>query len=156
MITWPDTNSILPKPEIAFGVGVSANAIRTKMDSGRVRQRKRFTKNMRSISVKWNLTDEQRGVFQGIFSGLLNNGADWFEMSLPLNGGFRDFTVRFVADSYSEKYDAVLYWDITAKLETEDFVDDENAETAEALQAIGWDVTAFEIAVEELSEITEL
>ena len=155
MITWPPA-SIFPPPDVSFGAAVSANAIRTKMDSGRIRQRKRFTKNMRQISANWKLTDDQRSLFQGLFSGPLNNGADWFSMSLPLNGGFKTFTVRFVADSYSEKYDGFLHWNTSAKLETEDFVESDNAELSEAYEAIGWDVDAFASAVAALTEITEL
>lgn len=153
MITWPAT---LPKPNRDFSTKVGTSAIRTQMDSGRFRQRPRFTRALRTIPVVWTLTDDDYYFFQGIYQHTLNQGCDWFTISLPLGDGFKDYTARFLAGSgYEAQHDQVMYWKVRATLETED----ESAmdgETADALVAIGGDVDAFEIAVAELTEITEL
>lgn len=145
MITWPAASSF-PAPKVDFGVTVSTQTIRTKMDSGRTRQRSRFTRNMRQMSASWKLSDFERSVFQSIYASLLTNGADWFYMDLPLGDGFKQFRVRFVADSYAEKHDSVMYWNVSARMETEDTAEAYDEETIEAFVAVGLDVDAFEAA----------
>jgi len=156
MITWPDY-PLFPRPAVNFAGEDDAPTIRTKMDSGRVRQRQRFTREFRPLRVSWKLTDEEFGTFQSIHKHLLNSGAGWFTMNLPLgDNGFKEYTVRFSGGGYSFKYDEVMYWDVSAKLETEDQAEPMDAETTEAFAAIGFDIAAFELAVEGLTEVTDL
>jgi hypothetical protein len=155
MIAWPDYPAF-PRPSVNFNIDVDTSTVRSKMDSGRVRQRRRFTRDIRGLSVAWKLSDEEYGLFQSIYRYGLNSGADWFTMVLPLGNGFQTYTVRFVADSYKAKYDEVMYWDVSAKLETEDESSPFSADEIAALVSIGWDVTAFELAVSELTEVTAL
>jgi hypothetical protein len=148
MITWPEA---LPKPSLGFAVTVDTAVARTKMDSGRVRQRQRFTRDFRRMSASWRLSDLQYGYFQSIYHHMLGSGADWFTMSLPMGDTFKEYTVRFVADTYQAKQDeATLYWAVSAQLETEDETAPWSAEDIDALLAADFDVDAFEGTVDEL------
>jgi len=155
MITWPP-ETLIPAPKVDFAGEVDAPTIRTKMDSGRVRQRKRFTREFRPLRVSWKLKDEEFGLFQSVHKHALNSGADWFKITLPLGDGMKEYTVRFSSGGYSFKYDDVMYWDVSAKMETEDQAELYDDETTDAFAALEWDVAAFELAVSELGEVTEL
>lgn len=151
MITWPES---LPKPVLGFGVTVDTAVARTKMDSGRVRQRQRFTRDFRRMTATWKLSDTQYGYFQSIYHHLLHSGADWFSAYLPMGDGMlRKYTVRFVADTYQAKQDeATLYWSVSAQLETEDETSPWDATTIDALVAVDFDIDKFEGTVDELHE----
>lgn len=152
MITWPVS---LPNPDRDFSARVSSPFIRTQMDSGRFRQRVRFTRDLRATNVVWTFSDEEYTFFQGVYRHLLNSGADWFTINLPFGDGLRPFTARFTSGGYDAKHDGVMYWRVRATLETED--DSAlSAESTDAIVAVGSDVSEFELVVATLTEITEL
>jgi hypothetical protein len=127
MILWPSNNlnphvtgdNQLPNPTTDLSGKVETSVIRTKMDSGRPRQRQRFTTGLRTFTVGWEFTEEQFKVFQGIYHHYLSDGADWFQMSLPIGNGFETLTVRFTDSGFTHKYADVMHWKVTATLETE-------------------------------------
>ena len=86
------------------------------MDSGYVRQRPRFTQQMRTINAKWSMSDTEYAIFQAWWKYKISSGSDWFTISLPLGDGFKTYTCRFVGD-YSESSKPVLYHEVSAKLE---------------------------------------
>ena len=148
MIIWPGA---IPNPQLGFGVTDSTAVVRTKMDSGRTRQRKRFTRDFRTMSASWKLSDVEYGYFQSIYRYALNSGTDWFTMNLPMGDGLKPYTVRFVANSYSAKQDeATLYWTVNANLETEDETAPLNADDTDALLAVDFDIDSFESMVTDL------
>ena len=116
MIYWPE--SLIPS--VDFNSEVKTSVIRSQMDSGRIRQRRRFSKSFLSFSVTWVLDDEEKDQFNSIYKHLLNNGADWFYLKLPLANGMQWKVVRFQADSFSFVHVQAMHWRITAKMETED------------------------------------
>lgn len=117
--SWPD-ETILPRPNTNFNGKVESTVIRTKMDSGRIRQRARFSSGNQTMPVEWLFTDDEFALFKGIYKYKLSNGADFFEMELPLGDGFQTYLVRFSDDGFSEAYKPVNQWTVTATLETED------------------------------------
>lgn len=117
--TWPD-GTILAPPTVNFNGKVQTTVIRTKMDSGRVRQRNRFSAAVRSIEVEWVFTDDEFALFQGIYKFKITNGADFFNMSLPFGDGFKTYLVRFSDAGYAHQYKPHFQWTISATLETED------------------------------------
>lgn len=124
--TWPD-ETILPRPTPSLSQEVLPNTVRTDMDSGKPRQRLRFTSGWRTIGVSWVFTNEQFAIFQAILKYKLNNGADFFDMSLPIGDPddveeetFAVQSVRFIGGEFSIVYQDVMYWKISAKLETEE------------------------------------
>lgn len=154
MITWP--SNILPNPSNDFGADANPGTIRTQMDSGRFRQRPRFTGEHETMNVTWLLTDYEFGVFKSIHKHLLYNGSDWFTCPLPMGDALKPFKVRFLEGKYAAKHVPVLNWRVTATFETEDDTSVYDAETTEAWDALSYDIDAFELAVAELTEITQL
>lgn len=53
-------------------------------------------------SVTWNMTQYQWRVFQGWFFHKINNGADWFDIDMPLfedaKGGLKTVSANFMND----------------------------------------------------------
>lgn len=129
-IQWPAL--LLPRPQRNFNFSVSNSTLRTKFDSGRTRQRKRFTKDFRTISVAWSFNDDEFYYFESFVKETLSNGQEWFEMELIQGDGFKTFYVRIVGGVYKATYDEVMYWNVTATLELEDPA----ALTAEELAAL--------------------
>jgi hypothetical protein len=125
MFNWPsnDLNSSaavqLPSPTSDFGGEIDNTLQRTKMDSGYTLQRRRFTTGMQTLQVAWDLDEAQFAIFQGLLHHYLNDGADWFNMSLPLGNGFQTVVVRFVKGQYKHRYVPVNRRKVTATLETE-------------------------------------
>lgn len=115
MSTWP---AKLPKPSISgYGGEVEQGVIRTNMDSGRPRQRQRFTSGWRPITAQWKFSDEEYGMFQAFVKYKINGGNDFFDIELPLGDGMNTYSVRFVGGKYGYKYEAHMYWIVTANLE---------------------------------------
>ena len=117
--TWP-ADTILPKPTVDLGHRSQPPTIRTNMDSGKARQRRRFPKGNRLIAVSWVFTDEQFEIFQAIVKFKLNDGADYFDMSLPLGGGYATYSVRMVDGDWSARYQDFNHWKVTANLECDE------------------------------------
>lgn len=115
MESWPST--LLPAPDGSFNPNVVAAVARTKMDSGAVVQRLRFTQQMCTMpSVKWTMTDAQFEIFKAWWAYKISRGADWFTISLPLGDGFATYTVRFDG-KYAQKYKPVMHWEVSGTLE---------------------------------------
>ena len=152
MMTFP--SSLVPS--VDYRIKVDTSVVRTKMESGRNRQRQRFTRDFRTMNVSWKLSDVEFGYFQSIYHHLLNSGADWFSMSLPMGDDFQTYTVRFVADTYQAKYDNVMYWEISAQLETEDETSPYSAEDIDALVAVDLDLASFSSALDILEYYTHV
>lgn len=124
MFTWPDASK-MPGMTTDLGHDHSNNTIRTDMDSGQPRQRMRFTSGWRTMPVSWSLDNTQYAVFQAIFKYKLNQGADWFEMPVPMGDPadaeeevFEIQVVRFVG-GFKTKYKDVMHWTVTATIESE-------------------------------------
>jgi len=151
MITWPTE---LPQPSIDFGNKVEPSVLRTPMDSGRFRQRQRFTRANRTIGVQWLLDDTEYALVEGVFQHTLHGGADWFTLPLYLGDGQADQTVRFVG-GLSATYVAHMHWRVTATLEVESGAV-WDAETTAAVLLVGLDeLTGFEQSVAELAAEVE-
>lgn len=118
MFSWATTS--LPNPTTDLGGRNESSVIRTKMESGRQRQRSRFTSGLRTFNASWQLTDAEWALFQGVHKYKLSMGADWFEMSLPFGDGFKTYTVRFTENGINFQYNNVMNWTVRASMETED------------------------------------
>jgi hypothetical protein len=143
----------LPRPTVSFSPKEAAATARTAMDSGRVRQRQRFTRVVTTIGVSWQLTDEQYAILKGFFEHSLNGGADWFNMELPLGDGFQTYAVRFVGGLSDDHYGA-LNWNVSATLELEQG-GPLTAEVTAALLLVE-DLTEFETAAAAFHELVHV
>jgi len=128
---WPASK--LPLPSTDFDGANERATIRTKMDSGRFRQRRRFTSGLRTFKASWQFDDDQFALFQGVVKYKLSEGADWFTIDLPFGDGFKNYRVRFIEAKESFNYQDVLHWKVDAQLETETTSPLTEAETNAAL-----------------------
>lgn len=112
---WSTTG--LPLPSVDLSGKIEQTTIRTKMESGRVRQRRRFTSGWRTISVTWELTDAEFALFQGVYKHKLSDGADFFDIILPLGDDLDTYSARFTGEGYSYSYKNVMHWRVSAQLE---------------------------------------
>lgn len=115
LFNWSRTG--LPNPSNAYGLGVAPAVRRITMESGRSRQRKLFTTTDRAASVRWKLTDSQFALFQGVLEHKLNQGADWFLITLPTGDGLREVTARIQKGNWTAQQAPVLNWDVSANLD---------------------------------------
>lgn len=115
METWP--SSSLPDPSDNYTGNVDAGVLRTKMDSGKARQRRKTVSELASISVEWEMTDTEMVIFRAWHAEKLNLGLDWFLINLPFGGGMQQQQARFVKGDFNASYAAVNNWSVTATLE---------------------------------------
>lgn len=98
MPTWPSGLSFIASPNGFRRTGPIANVIRTPMDAGPVKTRRRFTAAPREISGETDLlTDAQVATFETFFTDDLEDGALSFEADDPVSGVEK--TYRFM-DTY--------------------------------------------------------
>lgn len=116
METWPNK---LPLPAINFGINTSSNSIRTTMDSGVIRQRRRFTVEQVFAQATWELSDKAMTILIAFLKYKVNLGNDSFFMDLPLGGqeGAVTHVVRFVEGKFTQQYSEGGFWDVAAELE---------------------------------------
>lgn len=125
MIEWPDT--LLPCPTINTGIGNQSAVARTEMDSGRVRQRQRFTRSAEYYSVEWVMTISEFRLFKSVVHNLLCGGAGPFLMYLPTGHGGSDgeslmelAECRIINGIYQAENIDKIHWSITAQIEVQD------------------------------------
>lgn len=114
MAIWPTD---LPKPLLSdYAVDPEQAFIRTQMESGPARQRKRFTQVPHRVNVSWRFTHAQMATFRTFFGTTINLGTDWFTCNLDAGSGLADYDTRF---TIAPKYAAVsgMNWEVTAVLE---------------------------------------
>jgi hypothetical protein len=110
----------LPKPTQALSLRQRANSIRTKMDAGNVRQRRRFTTEILQVEIRWEFTDAEMSLFISWHKQKINLGTDWFTLSLPLGTtGFQTHTVRFQDGDFNQDYVPVSNWEVSATLDVQ-------------------------------------
>lgn len=116
METWPAS---FPAPSVPYNGTTAPTVARTEMESGRTHQRRRTTQVNGMVKVMWEFTDSQLAVFAAWVEHVIDQGNAWFKITLPLEGGEQEYTVRFVKGEYAQEYQHVMYWNVTATLELE-------------------------------------
>jgi hypothetical protein len=74
--------------------------MRSELQSGRARQRRRYTSVPSMASVSWNMSQQQAQLFEAWFRWELLDGTEWFNAKLRTPVGFQDYECRF-ADMYT-------------------------------------------------------
>ena len=117
-ISWP---SKFPKPTLRFSGKVGNSTMVSKMDTGRQRQRRRFTSEIRTYSAAWEMTTVQFDAFQSWVKYKLHNGADSFMIDLPVGGtAFKTVEAKMVQGLYTWDNVGVMTWNVKATLLVED------------------------------------
>lgn len=100
MIKYP---SILPYPLLSStSFKQQSNTLRTEMNSGRARQRRRFLSIPTTMSATWRLSSRLATVFEGFYEHDLKAN-EWFLMDVPTPQGMIEHEVRFI-NSPMESY----------------------------------------------------
>lgn len=93
---------------------------RTDMESGPARQRRRFTQTPTRIPVRWRMSAVDFATFEAWFRLKLDDGGDWFAISLLGGSGIVAHEARFVGQG-NAPYKAVPSrggaWIVTSVLE---------------------------------------
>jgi len=118
MASWPGT---LPNP-LASGYSLAPmdQTIRTDMEVGSARVRRRSAQRVDTVSLSWRLTDAQLATYRAWFedsSTGISGGASWFTISLPVGDtGYDSKTVRFIG---TPSVDALpgLNWQLSGQVE---------------------------------------
>lgn len=90
MATWPVTLPTTPLQD-GYSETLPNNIIRTQMDKGPAKVRKRMTSNVRPISCAFVLTTAQLAIFESFFITDCAYGAIHFDWAHPRTGSTLDF-----------------------------------------------------------------
>lgn len=91
-VSWPAT---LPLPAIAgYGLKPKPNVVRTEMEDGAARQRRRSTVTVDPITVQFELTAWQEMMFDAWLDKRANGGATWFNITLLSGRGLESYEAR--------------------------------------------------------------
>lgn len=118
MSAWPST---LPSP-LANGYAIKPVdlSIRTNMEVGAARVRRRSFARNDKVPVSWLFTDDQMAIFRAWFengSTGAAGGASWFSVSLSVGtGGMSPVTARFVGPFTANRLDR-FNWTVSGELE---------------------------------------
>ena len=113
-IIWP-TN--LPLPSIqGYGVHPGEAILRTEMEAGPARQRRRYTQVPSRISVHWTFRRDQFALFESWYRWHAKEGGEWFEIELMGGIGMSIHEARFTRPFDARPRSGIL-WDVTSELE---------------------------------------
>lgn len=115
MPSWPVT---LPAPLLAgYVISPTDESVRTDMDVGYARARRRTVQVKDSVTAVWTLSDADFASFRTWFEDGVNGGAGgsgWFSMAW--DNGMGATSARFIGTFKAERLDGP-FWRVTATLE---------------------------------------
>lgn len=91
--------------------------IRTEMDAGLARTRRRFLGTPTEYDVKWKFTRAQLGTFEKFYANDIANGASWFNIKLVNGAGETTCLARFKGTYSVSSETREFMWLVSAKLE---------------------------------------
>lgn len=113
--------STLPRPTFnGYQLAPQDQTVRTDLEVGTARQRRRTTARNDQVSVTWMLKDAEMTAFRAWFEGAAEaaGGSAWFT-GLELatgDGGIKPVEARFIGP-WQADLSPGMNWDVTAKLE---------------------------------------
>nr|DAT36017.1 MAG TPA: hypothetical protein [Caudoviricetes sp.] len=116
-ITFPKR---LPYPTVeSYSIRPDEAIIRTDMEAGPARQRRRYTQTPSKIAVKWIMSPEQFCLFEAWYKYYAKEGAEWFVITLLGGIGLTEQEARFT-QQFEASITAGRLWQITTELEIRD------------------------------------
>ncbi|HAJ72429.1 MAG TPA: hypothetical protein DCO68_10165 [Methylophilaceae bacterium] len=115
MQSWPTT---LPLPSTeSYSINPQSSVIRTNMEAGPAKYRKRFTAVPYDVTAQFLMTPAQMAIFKTFYNTTINLGADWFIFNgLDLGNGYAtNSEVHIVGEPQEVKMDGL--WRVSLKLE---------------------------------------
>lgn len=114
MIAWPET---LPLPTVeGYGIQPGDAILRTEMEAGPARQRRRFTQVPSRVSVRWIMRRDQFALFEAWYRWQAKEGGAWFEIELLGGLGLLIQEARFTRQFQAQLLGGTL-WEIRSELE---------------------------------------
>lgn len=106
MAYWPPQ---LPTPQLAgYGLAPQPAFVRSDMDAGPARQRRRFTQAPTDITMELVMTDDQLAIFEAWYEHRVDSGAAWFDAPMANGQGLTTVEARFVEPWQSQPLGAGL------------------------------------------------
>lgn len=116
-ITFPKR---LPYPTVeSYSIRPDEAIIRTDMEAGPARQRRRYTQTPSKIAVKWIMSPEQFCLFEAWYKYYAKEGAEWFVITLLGGIGLTEQEARFT-QQFESSITAGRLWQIITELEIRD------------------------------------
>ena len=110
----------LPCPTVeGYSIRPDEAIVRTHMEAGPARQRRRFTQTPSKINVRWIMTPEQFSLFEAWYKFYAKEGAEWFHINLLGGLGLLEQEARFTKQFEASLLNGYL-WQITSELEIRD------------------------------------
>lgn len=114
MPTWP--NSLPPFPEAdAFQEQDVSQVLRSEMDTGPAKVRRRFTGRVSNFPVRWTLDGVQVSALETFFYDTLGGGSLTFTAKHPRTGA--NVTLRFLEPYTVTPSSHQLLWNVSGKVE---------------------------------------
>lgn len=114
MATWPAN---LPAPlRSGYEINPEDPILRTQMDAGPDRVRRRFTAIPSRIPVSWRFTEAQLALFEAWHKHEALDGAAWFTISLANGLGISAMEARFTKPPKKPLLSG-MNWEVSAELE---------------------------------------
>ncbi len=110
-LPYPTTEGYAIKPGEAI--------VRTDMEAGPARQRRRYEQTPSKISVRWVMNREQFSLFEAWYKYYAKEGAEWFVITLLGGLGLLKQEARFTQQFEAKLLNGYL-WEITSELEVRD------------------------------------
>jgi hypothetical protein len=113
-VLWPNN---LPLPTIqGYSVQPGDAILRTEMEAGPARQRRRFTQVPTRVNVRWVMRGDQFALFEAWYRWQAKEGGAWFQVSLLGGLGLMHQEARFTRPFQAQLIKGTL-WDIRSELE---------------------------------------
>lgn len=117
-MTTPVFPATLPKPSMqSYGFTPANNLIRTEMENGPARVRRRFIAVPVDVSASWTFSLAELGQFQAFYRDQIFDGAGWFEMPIVQGDGEVVRLARFKEPYKAETLQRENVWRVSAMLE---------------------------------------
>ena len=125
----------LPAPLLSgYGLKQQSNLLRTKMDSGHARVRRRFKSVPTIMTATWRCKNTDASAFEGFVIHALQGGAAWFLMNILTPQGMFLHEVRFITSPLEDyKPISAVWWQYTAKIEIKKIAIISEQQTADAV-----------------------
>ncbi len=113
-ITWPTP---LPLPTVdGYAITPGDAIVRTDMDAGAARQRRRFTQVPSRVAVRWLMRQGQFALFEAWYRWHAKEGGAWFSVTLLGGIGLQAQQARFTRQFHAQLLTGTL-WEIQSELE---------------------------------------
>lgn len=114
-ISWP---SSLPAASLSgYQFGPDSTTIKTDMDSGPPRVRRRYTSANTAIQASWTFDQLQMAIFEAWWVQQAQSGAAWFLIDLRNGLGRQSMEARVPSGTYTAEFAGKGMWRVTAQLE---------------------------------------